>query len=355
MNGHDNPLAKLSAATFDLAKASTLEEVKHIMDIAEAAKTYARAAKLGLEAQNNAAALTLRAARKAGDMLAQVEREPGKRTDMQPRNSVLQGSPYSALLKENKIDRMTAQRWQQMATLPEELFEAHRCQVVSEGKELTSTGVLACVHEHQRTEKYAAMQTPDYWPSGQYRILYVDPPWRYDRNQAGVTAGGGRAFGKAECHYPTMSFEELCALRPKVDAIAYPDSVLFLWATSPLLDQGIDLVRAWGFRHTASYVWDKVRHNVGYYGSVRHEILLLGKRGTGVPEGEKPNDSVFPIERTDEHSEKPEFFRHMIDAMYPSGPRIELYARPPEGYMLPEHWHSWGNEVAAASPDAIIG
>ena len=48
-------LANLSAATQALAAASTLEEVKQIHDMAQAAQTYARAAKLGLEAQNHAA------------------------------------------------------------------------------------------------------------------------------------------------------------------------------------------------------------------------------------------------------------------------------------------------------------
>ena len=48
-------LARLSAATTALAEARTLEDVKQILDIAEAARTYARAAKLGLEAANHAA------------------------------------------------------------------------------------------------------------------------------------------------------------------------------------------------------------------------------------------------------------------------------------------------------------
>jgi len=55
-----NALAKLDRATQMLAEAKSLDEVKHIMDIAEAARTYARAAKLGLEAQNHAAEVVLR-------------------------------------------------------------------------------------------------------------------------------------------------------------------------------------------------------------------------------------------------------------------------------------------------------
>ena len=59
MNG--DALARLDGATRALAEAKTLEEVTQIRDIAEAARTYARAAKLGLEAQNHATEIKLRA------------------------------------------------------------------------------------------------------------------------------------------------------------------------------------------------------------------------------------------------------------------------------------------------------
>ena len=63
----DGALAKLTRASKMLAEAKTLDDVLKIKDLAQAAETYARAAKLGLEAQNNAAEVTLRAERKAGE------------------------------------------------------------------------------------------------------------------------------------------------------------------------------------------------------------------------------------------------------------------------------------------------
>jgi len=68
-----NALAKLDKATQMLAEAKNLDEVKNIMDIAEAARTYARAAKLGLEAYNHAAEVKARAERKAGEFLKQLD------------------------------------------------------------------------------------------------------------------------------------------------------------------------------------------------------------------------------------------------------------------------------------------
>lgn len=133
-------LAKLSAATTALAQASTLEEVKQIMDIAEAARTYARAAKLGLEAANHAAEIKLRAERKAGELLAQLERSKGGDSrSFQPGTSV---SEYNTVLTENDIAPVTAHRWQAVAKLPEPVFERHIEKTRDSGAELTTAGVL---------------------------------------------------------------------------------------------------------------------------------------------------------------------------------------------------------------------
>jgi N6-adenosine-specific RNA methylase IME4 len=51
---------------------------------------------------------------------------------------------------------------------------------------------------------------------------------------------------------------------------------------------------------------------------------------------------VQEIERSDDHSGKPAEFRNIIDTLYPSGGRIELFARG----KLPEPWVAWGAEVA---------
>ena len=92
-----NPLAKLDKATHLLAEAKTLDEIKNIMDVAEAARTYARAAKLGLEAYNHAAEVKVRAERKAGEFLKRLERGKPK-----PYSKVENGSSeYSDVLKEN--------------------------------------------------------------------------------------------------------------------------------------------------------------------------------------------------------------------------------------------------------------
>jgi phage N-6-adenine-methyltransferase len=142
-----NALAKLDKATQMLAEAKTLDEVKGIMDVAEAARTYAKAARLGLEAQNHAAEVKLRAERKAGDMLARLEREPGKRTDKQPDTSMVQGSEYREVLDEQEIPNTTAHRWQEIYNIPDKKFEQHIAEVIETGGELTTAGLLKAVKD----------------------------------------------------------------------------------------------------------------------------------------------------------------------------------------------------------------
>jgi N6-adenosine-specific RNA methylase IME4 len=185
----------------------------------------------------------------------------------------------------------------------------------------------------QKKQEEIASRTPDL-PTGRYRVLYADPPWKYQEHGASVDP----SYGSATRHYPTMTIEELCAL-PVKDMLE-DDAVLFLWVTSPKLNQVWEIIEAWGFEYKTSFVWDKVGHNFGYYNSVRHELLLICGRGSSTPDEKKLYDSVQSIEKSRTHSEKPEEFRAIIDSLYTHGNRIELFAR-----KQVEGWDTWGNQV----------
>jgi len=167
-------------------------------------------------------------------------------------------------------------------------------------------------------------------PVGRWQIIYADPPWEY---QSGLDI-----HGAALRHYNTMTIDELCEL--PIKDIADENAVLFLWSTSPKLPEAMRIIPAWGFEYKTSFVWDKVKHVMGNYNSVRHEFLLIGVRGSYPKQSNTLLDSVVTIERTEEHSEKPERFRKIIDEMYPSGKRIELFSR-----KQVEGWDMWGAEV----------
>jgi hypothetical protein len=103
-------LAKLEQARQMLAESRTLSEVKQIRDIAEAAKVYAKAANLGHEAQNYAAEIALLAARKAGEILTDLDRTPAGRPKIGASSAPI--SSYQKTLEETQTPIRTAQRWQ---------------------------------------------------------------------------------------------------------------------------------------------------------------------------------------------------------------------------------------------------
>lgn len=175
-------------------------------------------------------------------------------------------------------------------------------------------------------------------PDGQFRIVYADPPWAY--SDSGVIVSSD-AYGRAERHYPTMTIAELCAM-PVIEIVA-DDAVLFLWVTSPLLAECWPVIEAWGFQYKTSMVWDKCAHNFGHYVSVRHEFLLICTRGSCTPDQPVPMpDSVVVEPRSDEHSEKPESFRGLIERLYPLGRRLELFGRRPV-----DGWTVYGNQLSS--------
>ncbi len=326
-------LSRLSAAQTALAEAKTLDDLKHIMGIAEAAIAYAKAAKMSIEVQNSGAELAIRAQRLAGEKLAQLERgKTGPKEIISTRGNNSDTSEYKAALEESDTSYQQANRWQAIASVPEEEFEKHIEQVMTKNDELTSAGVLRVGQQIKRENRIGAIKEAAALPDAKYRIIYADPPWPYD--DTGVTTSP--SYGGTKWHYPSMTAEELCAL--PVGAMADADSVLFMWATSPKLPEALRIIEAWGFDYKTSFVWDKVKHNFGYYNSVRHEFLLIAGRGRATPDTKTLYDSVQTIERT-EHSVKPEEFRAIIDDLYPVGRRIELFARREAA-----GWERWGNE-----------
>ena len=166
-----------------------------------------------------------------------------------------------------------------------------------------------------------------------FRVIYADPAWSYNDKQDTPQLGG------AAKHYDTMSVSQICSL--PVNEISEKDSVLFLWVTSPLLEDAFTVIKSWGFKYKTSFVWDKIKHNMGHYNSVRHEFLLIATKGSCTPDNKKLYDSVQAIERNDNHSEKPIEFLNIIDDIYNYGNKLEMFCRN----IKKEKWYGWGNEI----------
>lgn len=169
-------------------------------------------------------------------------------------------------------------------------------------------------------------------PEKKYGVVYADPEWRFEPYSR--ETGMDRA---PENHYPT-SVTDVIAARP-VEKIAADDSVLFLWATVPMLPDALRVMDAWSFGYKSHSVWNKDRIGTGYWFRNKHELLLVGTRGNiPAPAMGTQWDSVIdaPVGR---HSAKPDAFYELIESYFPNLPKIELNARQARA-----GWDRWGNE-----------
>jgi N6-adenosine-specific RNA methylase IME4 len=128
---------------------------------------------------------------------------------------------------------------------------------------------------------------------GKFTLILADPLWddEFGANQRST-----------ENHYPTMSLDAICAL--PVDEIAHDQAMLFLWATTPMLELALQVVKAWGFDYRTHMVWVKPSIGTGKYVRQPHELLLICRRGEHpAPNATTLPDSVMEAPRG-AHSEK---------------------------------------------------
>jgi N6-adenosine-specific RNA methylase IME4 len=126
-----------------------------------------------------------------------------------------------------------------------------------------------------------------------------------------------------------MHIDDICAL----EVPSEEDSVLLLWATYPLLKEGIRVVEAWGFKYkTVAFTWVKTNRDGSIYmGMGRHtranaEICLLGVKGKGIP---RKDAGIYntQLHVRQHHSKKPDAFRDDITKLYGDVSRLEMFAR----------------------------
>ena len=205
-----------------------------------------------------------------------------------------------------------------------------------------------------------------------YDLIYADPAWHWaSRSQKGE----GRS---AKNHYTVTSLDDM--KRIPVCEISNPESVLLQWVIDPMLPQGLELAKSWGFSFvTVGFYWIKLNKKwdiafykmvrslmdrtanshitesmfdhllftgLGYYTRANPEQCWLfvkdkpnGARGRGLTRIDKGVRRliVSPIGR---HSAKPHETYNRIERLFGDVSRVELFAR-----NLREGWDSWGNQI----------
>lgn len=307
-----------------LAEITNLHGALDFIDKAKAAKILFDAA--GLAKHSNEVKIAqLRAERKAGQILLGMPKAQGGRPEKST-SCIVQPVDGPETYEELGIEKTQAHRWQSIASIPEETFEEIIAASREAEREITQSAFLRVAHKLKNES--VLLEAPPI-PAGKYSIIYADPPWRYDNS--GFTQS-------AESHYPTMTNQEIYNL--PVAKLAHDDCVLYLWATSPLLDIAFDAIKNWRFEYKASRVWIKNRApGIGWWLNTYHEHLLICTRGNPRIPAEKLDSVIY--NDVAQHSKKPEQVYLDIEAAHPSTKKVELFARNKR-----DGWQSWGAELA---------
>lgn len=183
-------------------------------------------------------------------------------------------------------------------------------------------------------------------PKGQWNVFEFDFPWGY-RNENIGRDGGAAANRK----YPTMPPKDILEKQvPQFKKIIAKDAVIFMWVTTPLLNEIIQLgiLEELGFTYKTMITWHKKIPKwffggkaLGFWFNVETEHCLVGVKGNVKPfRSNLPNfieTEILP------HSQKPDEFRILFEEstkFIPGRKLFEGFARRPR-----KNWTGYGNQL----------
>ena len=168
-----------------------------------------------------------------------------------------------------------------------------------------------------------------------YQIIYADPPWEYRNTNPPCKIIKQPKTCSVNYYYQTMSLEDIKKL--PIRDIAEKDCVLFLWATTPMIQEAFEVMKSWGFKYKTMITWEKTNNDcMGYWFRVCTEHLIVGIKGK-IKAFRSMTRNCYH-EKRERHSKKPDYFYRLIESVC-TGNKIELFAR-----QKVEGWDSWGNE-----------
>lgn len=153
-----NQLTKYDAARYALSVAVEVDEVKDIRDKAEAMAAYARQAK-DTELVQWATEIKVRAERRAGQMLAEMPKNPGELRNSSRSHDVTATKKLSDI----GITKNESSRWQKLAAVSDDQFEHAVAAAKEVAGEVTTAAMLraAKAEEPQKSKPVPVKPAPE--------------------------------------------------------------------------------------------------------------------------------------------------------------------------------------------------
>lgn len=349
----DRCLVELTKAANALDYVEDFAEVTNLRDRAQALVSVSKRFKLAEEISNRAGLIKIQCERRMGQLI----------TKLKLHNKIHKGGRPKADQKENPLQRATAlkledlgisntesARCQQIAKLPKTDFNAYAYGEVEANRPPTTNGILREAKRYLAEKRaktlpkhqgYATSLVELVEEGKQYSTIYADPPWPF-RNRS--------SNGAADNHYPPMPMDNILA--EPVKKLVGKKAHLHLWVPASFLEEGLAVIKAWGFIYKGYFVWVKKHIGAGNYYRRSDELMLFGDRHIGIDQemlmlGTRGGEVFLDHSIRSwqeyarrEHSRKPDEVRDMVEKVSP-GPYLEMYSRN----KPKRNWTCYGNQI----------
>lgn len=179
-----------------------------------------------------------------------------------------------------------------------------------------------------------------------FDVIMADPPWLF---QLYGESGNQKS---PQGQYACMRTADICAL--PVSQLARGDCWLWLWATYPMLGDGLRVLDAWGFRYVTGGPWvkrgasGKLAFGPGYVLRGNAEAFLIGRVGNPATFSRSIRNVIeAPRGR---HSEKPDEAYAMAEKLFGPATRADLFSR-----RTRPGWSAWGHGAGTLdNPNAVV-
>lgn len=324
----DSVIERLSRASEMLVEAKSMQEVKKIMDVAGAAKIYARRQQLGEEAVQHARSIELEAMRRLGELLIDTPKNKGG-NGFKPKQA--SGSDWEPVadttltLAELGASKKISSLSQQLARMPKKEFEQVRDGIVGMAEALRQVKKEKIIGDLESIKNKKSKKL-----LGQYDVIVIDPPWPMEKIVRDVRPN------QTKFDYPTMTEQEI--INVKIPSTA--DCHLWLWTTQKFLTMAFRVLDAWSFNYVCTFVW----HKPGGFQPIglpqyNCEFALYARKGAPKFIDTKAFPTCFSAPRG-AHSEKPEEFYDMVRRVT-AGRRADMFNR-----RKIAGFETWGNQAA---------